>query len=152
MNNFFHRATKQEAITLQRVLPDEASSLRLKGLVANNQRMYFALQNFLLGAPDRQIPLLGEVSLLLARGDASRAKGNNMAARVDYETAAKIEIYKQNKDSARNCLVRAEEVSEKEQAHHEFQETMLADMDEVLRISKGYQSALQELTKEQSNS
>ena len=119
--------------------------MRLKGLVANNQRMYYALQNFLLGAPDRQIPLLGEVSLLLARGDAFRAKGNSMAARVDYETAAKIEIYKQNKESARNCLVRAEEVSEKEQAHYEFQETMLADMDEVLRISKTYQSSFPEL-------
>ena len=145
MNNFFHRANKQVAITLQRVVPDEASSLRLKGLVANNQRMYYALQNFLLGAPDRQIPLLGEVSLLLARGDAFRAKGNSMAARVDYETAAKIEIYKQNKESARNCLVRAEEVSEKEQAHYEFQETMLADMDDVLRISKTYQSSFPEL-------
>jgi hypothetical protein len=145
MKNFFHKATKQEALTLQRVVPDESSSLRLKGLVANNQRMYYALQSFLLVAPERQIPRLGEVSLLLARGDAFRANGNNMAARVDYETAAKIEIYKQNKDSARNCLVRAQEVSEKEQSHHEFQETMLADMDEVLRISKGYQSVLQEL-------
>jgi hypothetical protein len=145
MNGFFHKPTKQEAITLQKVLPDESSSLRLKGLVTNNQRMYYALQNFLLVAPERQIPRLGEVSLLLARGDAFRAKGNNMAARVDYETAAKIEIYKQNKDSARNCLVRAQEVSEKEQSHHEFQETMLADMDEVLRISKTYQSSFQEL-------
>jgi hypothetical protein len=114
----------------------------LKGLVANNQKMYFALQTFLLAGGEKQISQLGEPSLLLARGDAYRALGNNTAARISYETAAKIEIYKQNKDSARNSLVRAEEVSEKEQARHEFQETMLADMDEVLRISKAYQSAL----------
>jgi hypothetical protein len=114
----------------------------LKGLVSNNQKMYFALQTFLLAGGEKQISQLGEVSLLLDRGDAFRAKGNYVAARVVYETAAKIEIYKQNKASARNCLVRAVEVSEKELTHHEFQETMLADMDEVLRISKAYQSAL----------
>jgi hypothetical protein len=141
MNNFFHRANKQEAVALQRVVPDQSSSMRLKGLVANNQKMYFALQTFLLAGGEKQISQLGEASSLLARGHAYRAKGNYPAARINYQTAAKIEIYKQNKDSAINCLVRAEEVSKKELTHHEFQETMLADMDEVLRISKAYQSA-----------
>lgn len=110
-------------------------------LVANDQKMYLAMQNFLLLAPDRQIPQLGEVSSLLARGDTAKASGNNLEARADYETAAKIEIYNQNKESARSCLILAEAVSE-EQQHHEFQETMLADIDEVLRISKAYQSSI----------
>jgi hypothetical protein len=144
MRNFFHRTNKPEAVT-QRVVADESSSLQLKRLVGSDQRMYLALQTFLLAGGEKQISQLGEVSLILARGDASRAKGNNQAARVDYETAAKIEIYKQNKDSARNCLVRAGEVSEKEQPHHEFQETMLSDMDEVMRISKAYHSPLPRL-------
>jgi hypothetical protein len=146
MKNFFHRANNKEAARLQRVVVDQTSSLKLKSLVANNQKMYFALQKFLLAGGEKQISQLGDVSLILARGDASKAKGNYMAARVDYETAAKIEIYKQNKDNARNCLVRAEEVSERGQSHHEFQEMMLANMDEVLRISKAYQSALPALS------
>ena len=62
-----------------------------------------------------------------------------MTARADYEIAAKIEIYKQNKESARTFLVLAEGVSEKGQPHYEYQETMLADMDTVMRISNEFQ-------------
>src|SRR5712692_6350413 len=94
--------------TLETIKPQEerlaSSSLLLKSLVANDQKMYAALQNFLLADPKRQILLLGEVDSLVANGNAARVKGNNQTARADYETAAKIEIYKQNKDSARSCL------------------------------------------------
>lgn|SRR5487761_43788 len=136
--NPFHRTHQQEEPQKDNI--DQPSSTLMR-LVANDQKMYLAMQNFLLLAPDRQIPQLGEVSSLLARGDTAKASGNNLEARADYETAAKIEIYNQNKESARSCLILAEAVSE-EQQHHEFQETMLADIDEVLRISKAYQSSI----------
>lgn len=142
--NPFHRTQKLELVNLRKVSAGQqsSSSSRLKDLVADNQKMYFALQTFLLAGADRQISQLGEVNTLLSRGDAAKAGGNNQTARADYETAAKIEIYKQNKERARSCLVLAEGVPEKEQSHHEFRETMLADMDEVLRISKAYHSSL----------
>jgi hypothetical protein len=78
----------------------------------------------------------------LSKGDSARADGKNMEARANYETAAKIEIYKEDKESARSCLISADEVSEKEQRNHGFHETMLADMDEVMRISKAYQNVV----------
>jgi hypothetical protein len=134
---FFHRRNGSETVQLQEQPNDPTS--RLKDLVGNNQKMYEAMGTFLLASPERQIPQLGKVNSILAKGDLARANGKNMEARVDYETAAKIEIYKQNKDSARSCLISADEVSDTELQHHSFHETMLADMDEVLRISKAYQ-------------
>jgi hypothetical protein len=135
--NLFHRTQKLVAVKVD-PLQSTSYSLRLKELVPKDERMYFALENFLLAGGNGQIDRLGEVSDLLARGNSAKAKGNNQSARIDYETAAKIEIYKQNKDGARNCLILAEGVSEKEQLHREFHKTMLADIDEVLRISKAY--------------
>lgn len=133
----FSRHNKQRVVELHETSPDRSDSFQLKSIVGDNQQMYDAMENFLLGSP-KEMRLLGEVSSLLIKGDAAKAAGDNIGARVDYETAAKIEIYNQNKDGASNCIAQAEEVSESK--HHEFQETMLANMDEVLRISKAYQS------------
>jgi hypothetical protein len=102
--------------------------------------MFAALQNFLIVDPERQMPLLDNVSTLLAKGNAAKDQGLNQAARADYEIAAKVEIYKQNKESAASFLVLAEGVSDKLEKHFQYQETMLADMDKVLRISKAYQA------------
>jgi len=112
----------------------------LQELVADDPKMYVALQNFLLAEPERQLPLLDNVSTLLSKGDTAKANGNNQTARADYEVAAKIEIYKQNKESAKSFLVRAEQVTDLASEHIAFQKTMLADMDKVLRISKAYQA------------
>ena len=136
MINPFHHSQRLEPVQLL----VQSNSSRLKDIVANNRGLYFAMQNFLIISPERQIPQLGGVSLLVARGDAAKAVGKNLEARVDYETAARIEIFKQNKENARNCLKLADGVSENSSQHHEFHETMLADMDEVLRVSKAFQS------------
>jgi hypothetical protein len=136
--NFFNRRNHSETVQPQKQ-PDQPTS-RLKLVVGNNEKMYEAMGTFLLASPEFQIPRLGEVNSHLAKGDKARANGNNMEARVEYETAAKIGIYKQDKESARSCLISADEVSEKEERNHNFHETMLADMDEVMRISKAYQS------------
>jgi hypothetical protein len=123
---------------MQTSVPQSLSPL--ESLVTDDPKMYAALQNFLIVDPERQIPLLDNVTTLLAKGDAAKAQGNNQTARADYEIAAKIEIYKQNKDSATSFLVLAEGVSDEKLQHFGFQETMLADMDKVLRISKAYQA------------
>jgi hypothetical protein len=137
--NLFHRSSKQETVNVQTSNPVEVSISPLKNLSLSNPRMFAALQNFLIVDPERQIPLLDDVNKLLAKGDAAKAEGNRMTARADYEIAAKIEIYKQNKESAKTFLVLAEGVSDKGQPHHEYQETMLADMDTVMRISNEFQ-------------
>ncbi len=109
--------------------------------------MYVALQNFLMVNPERQIPLLDDVNKLLVKGDTAKSSGNNLTARADYEMGAKIEIYNQNKESATNFLVLAESVSDRKLEHFGYQETMLADMDKVLRISREYQVFVPHLAK-----
>ena len=136
MNNPFHHSQSLEPFSSE----VQSNSSRLKDIVMDNQRLYFAMQSFLILSPARQIPQLGGVGLLVAKGDAAKAIGKNLEARVDYETAARIEIFEQHKESARNCLELADGVSENVSQHHEFHETMLADMDEVLRVSKAFQS------------
>ena len=137
--NLFHRSPRQETVKLHTSVPQPSLS-PLESLVTDDPKMYAALQNFLIADPERQIPLLDDVSTLLAKGDAAKAQGNNMTARADYEIAAKIEICKQNKESATSFLVLAEGVSDKLLQHFGYQETMLADMDKVLRISEAYQA------------
>jgi len=137
VNNPFHHT--QSLVPVKLLV--QSNSSRLKDLVVGNQRLYFAMQSFLITSPARQIPQLGGASLLVAKGDAAKAVGKNLEARVDYETAARIEIFEQHKESARNCLQLADGVSENTSQHHEFHETMLANMDEVLRVSKAFQSS-----------
>jgi len=125
-------------VKLQANVPQSVSSLQ--GLVSDDPKMFAALQNFLIVDPERQIPLLDSVTTLLTKGNTARDQGFNQAARADYEIAAKIEIYKQNKASAANFLVLAEGVSDKLEKHFEYQQTMLSNMDKVLRISMAYQA------------
>jgi|SRR5579872_1629864 len=135
--NLFHRSPKQ-TVKAQASVPQSVPSLQ--GLVSDDSKMYAALQNFLIVDPERQIPLLDNVGSLLTKGNTAKDQGFNQAARANYEVAAKIEIYKQNKESAASFLVLAEGVSDKLEKHFEYQQTMLADMDKVLRISKAYQA------------
>jgi hypothetical protein len=136
--NLFHRSKKLIA-KVQTSDAVQMSISPLKNLVVSDPKMFAALQNFLIVDPERQIPLLDSVGVLMAKGDAAKSQGNRMTARADYEIAAKIEIYRQNKESARSFLVLAEGVSDKGQPHYQYQETMLADMDKVMRISNEFQ-------------
>jgi hypothetical protein len=137
MKNPFHRSQTKEPVKL---LVHSYSS-RLKDIVVGNQRLYFAMQYFLITSPARQIPQLGGVDLLLGKADAAKAFGKNLEARVHYETAARIEIFEQHRESARKCLELADGVSDNASQQHEFHETMLANMDEVLRVSKVFQTS-----------
>ena len=73
--------------------------------------------------------MLGETDSVLAKGDAARASGEKLMARVNYEIAAKIEIYKQNKDSVEKCIGLAKEVTENEDSHRALLQTMLANIE-----------------------
>ena len=110
---------------------------RLKELVQSDE-MYYALELFLLGDPKRQIEQLGDVDGLLSKGDQAKSADDHVKARYNYETAAKIEMYRQNKEGLRRCLVLAQEVAEESDKHFAFQRMILDNLDEVLQISKQY--------------
>ncbi|MGH2639557.1 MAG: hypothetical protein ACRDF4_09810 [Rhabdochlamydiaceae bacterium] len=52
------------------------------------------MENFLLLYPESQISELGETTSLIQLGNAAAASGNKLVARVDYETAAGIEMFR----------------------------------------------------------
>lgn len=115
---------------------------RLMKIVSDDHRFYDAIENFLLADPAREIPELGDPSAFVAKADRFRDEGDNMMARVGYETAAKIEIYNQNKQRAEECITLANEVTDPHDKHHEFQRTLLSDMDRVLGVAREYYSGL----------
>ncbi len=119
----------QQAEELDSLIKEEVSS----------EKLYDALTNFLLADPQRQLPQLGDIESQLAEGDRARNKGELALARARYETAAKIEIYNQNKEEARKYIDLADKSTEPEDAqHHEMHRVLLSNMDEVMRISEAY--------------
>jgi hypothetical protein len=114
----------------------------LRDQVPNDEKMYLALQTFLLGDPARQLLMLGSVDSLLTKGDEDKAKGNNWRARINYETAAKIEIYKNNKEDAEKFLRLAEGLTDSNEANRVILRTLLENMDRVMEISKQYYASL----------
>jgi hypothetical protein len=137
---FFGNKKKTPKQTVQQVVVTPSS--RLKDFIPNDEKMFAALQNFLLADPERQVAMLGATDSLLAKGDAAKAKGDKLVARMNYETAAKIEIYKQNRDTAEKSIRLANEVSERNDLHRASYETMLGNMNEVMRVSKLYSASI----------
>jgi hypothetical protein len=104
----------------------------------SNPKLREALENFLLLEPEKQIPQLGEAKTFLNEGNAKKATGNRLLARVNYEIAAKIELYKGNKDGVTECLHLARDVTDEGDKHREFHDVILSNLDEVFRISREY--------------
>jgi hypothetical protein len=121
---------------------ENAKNQKLDNLVkeeASNEKLYNALENFLLADPERQIPQLGEIQGQLAEAEAAKNEGENEVVRGKYETAAKIEIYKRDREAASKNIDLAEKFTAPEDAlHHEIHKTLLSHMDEVMQISADY--------------
>ncbi len=109
---------------------------KLEKLVPNNQRLKTALEHYLLADTERQMIQFGGVETLEKDAQDARQNGNRKKARVNYEYAAKIEIYRRNRESASNFLVLAEQVTDPEDSEREFHKILLANMDQVMRISE----------------
>jgi hypothetical protein len=111
---------------------------------ASNEKVYKALENFLLADPERQIPLLGGIEGQLAEATAAKNKGDSEVVRGKYETAAKIEIYKRDSEAASKNIDLAEKFTAPDDAlHHEIHRTLLSHLDEVMQISADYYDSLQ---------
>ncbi len=121
---------------------------RLKELTAGDEKMYNALGHFLLADPERQIEQLGGVDKLLESARESQSKGDAQGALVNYDYAAKIEIYHQNKEDTKKYLELAEGVTQTSD-EHEMHQTLLADLDRVMKISAEYQKVRESQPKEE---
>ena len=114
------------------------AKITLRDLVPNDEKLFAAMQTFLLGDPKRQLPLLGTADSLQIKGDQEKSRGENSRARFDYETAAKIELYRMNKETFEKFLRLASDVTESGDRDKVLLETLIANEDEALRISKEY--------------
>ena len=73
---------KRKAEATKQIQEQSPKKLTLKDLVPNDEKMYLAMQTFLLGDPERQLPMLGSTDSLLAKGDQDKANGEKLRARM----------------------------------------------------------------------
>ncbi|MDH2900106.1 MAG: hypothetical protein PXY39_03970 [archaeon] len=115
----------------------EYADKKLKSLVSSHE-MYVAMENFLLGNPERQILALGDLESVLQVGKEAKSKDDLLGARTNFETAAKLELYKQHKDGLRDCLILSQDVTDESDKHFGYQRTILDNTDEALHVAKVY--------------
>jgi hypothetical protein len=135
--NIFHRqgVPKKDEVRSQK--SEGSRSEKLKDLCRGNESLYEAMQNFLLLNPKSQIPQLGETDSLIQKGNVAVANGRKLEARVDFETAARIEISRLNNENTRKCLLLADQVTESDTARR-YPATLLENLDKVMEISRSY--------------
>ncbi len=119
-------------------MPD---AIDLIGLDGGDEELKIALEYFLLYEPQKQIPVLNPDSLA---ADAQRAQehGNPLMARVDYEIAAKVELYNQHKDKVKQYILAADSLTENE-GYREMHAALLSKLDRALESAKNYYAELQ---------
>jgi hypothetical protein len=125
----------------------EKTNERLRDLVPNDE-IYEAMENFLLGDPENQIQLLGDPNEILAKADEAKGKGEDLIARAQYETLAKIAIYKQDRRLAQKSLELAGTATNPSDRHANMQKSILANLDQVIRIARDYYKTKEIVTAE----
>jgi hypothetical protein len=126
----------------------EKTNERLKQLVKDDN-LYEAMENFLLGDPANQIPQLGEPEEIIAKSKHKVTGGVDLMLRADFETAAKIAIYEQKTELAKDSLELAYNVTSPEDKHARMQRTILEDLSEVMNIASDYYTTKEKITTEE---
>jgi hypothetical protein len=125
------------------------SNISMEKIVLPQDRdLSIALEHYLLSDPERQTTQFSGVDSLLSAANKAENEGDTSKACSDYEYAARIEIYQQNKDSAKKCIILAERVTktDEDRATHK---TLLDNMDEIMRLSKEYYALKRNPTSEE---
>jgi hypothetical protein len=126
----------------------EKTNERLKELVPNDA-IYEAMENFLLGDPESQIPQLGSSDVILGKADNATAKGEDLMARAQFETMAKVAIYQQDRELAKKSLELASKVTNPSDRHAWMQKTIMDNLDDVMGIARDYYRTKEKITAEE---
>jgi hypothetical protein len=110
----------------------------LKSLIPDDPSLYEAMEYFLLGSPKRQLEELGDPAALKRVADEAKSSGNDIAARINYESAAKIALYEHNRDSFKSLLELADEVTSQGEEFKEFHRTLLNNADRAMKVADEY--------------
>jgi hypothetical protein len=112
----------------------------LGDLVPDNPVLLEALEYFLLGSPERQLVQLGDLGSLRTKAEKAKAKGDRTLARINYESAAKVALYEDRPTDFKESLLRANEVTDKNERYFGFHRTLLQNLVEVRRIADEFYS------------
>jgi hypothetical protein len=115
----------------------------LTRFVPKDNELYEPMEFFLLGSPKRQLLQGGDSETLRKAADEAMAKGSKTFARINYESAAKIALYKQDRVSFEQSLEMAEVVTSDDQFGR-YHRILLQRIDEAMRIAKEYYAAFEE--------
>jgi hypothetical protein len=119
----------------------------LQELCAGDEELHAALEHFLLINPEMILANLGQVPYWIAKGDASKSKGNMILATMDYETAARIACYENDKEATIRALTLAQ-ATNPNPADAALHMTLLSKLDRVFEISTIHYEALTAAKKE----
>ena len=91
---------------------------------------------FLYLKPEEQIALIGATDLQTRKAAEAIERGDRTMAVVDYETAARIELYRGNKENVRIYLERAQGLQDGD--GQERLVVLLSNLEKVMTIAKRY--------------
>ena len=125
----------------------ERTNERLRDLAPNDE-MYEAMENFLLGDPENQIQQLGSNDEIIGKGNEAKDKGEDLIARAQYETMAKVAIYKQDPQLTKESLDLAAQVTSPDDRHAKMQKTIQTNLGQVIKIARDYYRTKERITAE----
>jgi hypothetical protein len=121
---------------------DVHSNVDLKSLIPNNPKLLEAMEYFLLASPERQLGQLGDLDNVRKTAEQSQQSGNLLMARINYESAAKIALYEENKGAFQDMLSSAQKVTPPEEKYGEYHTTLLNNIDTAMQVAKQYYSRI----------
>jgi hypothetical protein len=107
----------------------------VRDLCGGDKELYDALEHFLLFNPKMILENMGNVPFWLARGDTAKSSGNNLIAAMDYEMAARIACYEEDKETTKNALSSAQSLNPNTE-EAALDRILLSKLDKVFEISK----------------
>jgi hypothetical protein len=108
----------------------------VKELCGSDQRLYNAMTYVLLLNPERLLELRGIEAFAKAGEEAAKA-GDKTRARISYETAGKLALWKRDASGAKQFFKKSLDVAESDERKTIY-ETVLDKIDEVVSVAAKY--------------
>ena len=121
------------------------STPELQRYVPEDGALYRAMEFFLLLNPEEQALRLGEPDALKLSADEAKASGNHLLARINYESAAKIALFRQNRTQFTSMVSLADQVTPADQEFAALHRTLLRETDAAMRVARDYYGELTRL-------
>ena len=105
-------------------------------LCQGDEELHYAMSYFLYLKPEEQIALIEATELQVQKATEAIERGDRTTAVVDYETAARIELYRGNRENVRMYLEKARDLQDGD--GRERLSTLLSNLENVMAIAKRY--------------